>query len=78
MSVTAWTLTPIWQFATLPNVPQYCLATPGERVDRPLAWRDDSSLMDSVAGPGRLTVAGHPGPLRVLGSGVRVVPPLAA
>ena len=28
--MTAWTLTPIWQFATLPNVPEYCLATPGE------------------------------------------------
>lgn len=30
VSVTAWTLTPIWQFATLPTVPEYCLATPAE------------------------------------------------
>src|SRR3954452_12868112 len=29
-SVTAQTLTPIWQLPTLPNVPEYCRATPGE------------------------------------------------
>src|SRR5262245_35316340 len=30
VSVTAWTLTPIWQFATRPRVPEYWRATPGE------------------------------------------------
>ena len=30
VSVTACTLTPIWQFPTFPNVPEYILATPGE------------------------------------------------
>src|SRR5688500_19431426 len=30
VSVTACTLTPIWQLATLPSVPEYCRATPGE------------------------------------------------
>jgi hypothetical protein len=29
LSVTACTLTPIWQFPTFPNVPDYILATPG-------------------------------------------------
>jgi hypothetical protein len=29
-SVTACTLTPIWQFPTLPSVPEYMRATPGE------------------------------------------------
>jgi hypothetical protein len=29
-SVTACTLTPIWQFPTFPNVPEYMRATPGE------------------------------------------------
>ena len=32
MSVTAQTLTPIWQLPTLPSVPEYCRATPGEAV----------------------------------------------
>src|SRR3954462_9953720 len=32
VSVTACTLTPIWQLATLPSVPEYCRATPGEAV----------------------------------------------
>jgi hypothetical protein len=32
VSVTAETDTPIWQFATLPSVPEYCRATPGEAV----------------------------------------------
>jgi hypothetical protein len=32
VSVTACTLTPIWQLATLPRVPEYCRATPGEPV----------------------------------------------
>jgi hypothetical protein len=31
-SVTAQTLTPIWQLPTLPSVPEYCRATPGEAV----------------------------------------------
>lgn len=30
--MTACTLTPIWQLATLPKVPEYCRATPGELV----------------------------------------------
>jgi hypothetical protein len=30
--VTAQTLTPIWQLPTLPSVPEYCRATPGEAV----------------------------------------------
>jgi hypothetical protein len=30
--ITACTLTPIWQLATLPKVPEYCRATPGEAV----------------------------------------------
>ena len=29
-SVSAWTLTPICQFATFPSVPEYKRATPGE------------------------------------------------
>ncbi len=29
-SVTACTLTPIWQFPTFPNAPEYMRATPGE------------------------------------------------
>jgi len=29
-SVTACTLTPTWQFPTLPSVPEYIRATPGE------------------------------------------------
>lgn len=32
VSDAAWTLTPIWQLPTLPRVPEYCLATPGEDV----------------------------------------------
>ncbi len=32
LSLTACALTPIWQLATLPRVPQYCRATPGEAV----------------------------------------------
>ncbi|CAM5656611.1 hypothetical protein GCM10010343_34250 [Streptomyces avidinii] len=32
MSEAAWTLTPIWQLPTLPNVPEYWRATPGEAV----------------------------------------------
>ena len=31
-SVTAQMLTPIWQLPTLPSVPEYCRATPGEAV----------------------------------------------
>ncbi len=31
-SVTACTLTPTWQFAVLPNAPQYIRATPGEET----------------------------------------------
>jgi hypothetical protein len=31
-SVTACTLTPTWQFPTLPNVPLYIRATPGDPV----------------------------------------------
>ena len=31
-SVTACTETPIWQLPTLPSVPEYCRATPGEAV----------------------------------------------
>jgi hypothetical protein len=31
-SVTACTLTSIWQLPTLPKVPEYCRATPGEDV----------------------------------------------
>jgi hypothetical protein len=30
VSVTAWTLTPIWQFPVLPRVPEYCRATHGD------------------------------------------------
>ena len=30
--MTAEIDTPIWQLATLPSVPQYCRATPGEAV----------------------------------------------
>lgn len=29
-SVTACTVTPIWQLATLPRLPDYCRATPGQ------------------------------------------------
>jgi hypothetical protein len=29
-SLTACTLTPIWQLPVLPSVPEYCRATPGE------------------------------------------------
>ena len=32
VSVASWTLTPIWQFAVLPNVPKYCRATHGDAV----------------------------------------------
>jgi hypothetical protein len=32
VSVTAETETPIWQLPTLPSVPEYCRATPGEAV----------------------------------------------
>jgi hypothetical protein len=31
-SVAAWMLTPTWQLATLPSVPEYCRATPTEAV----------------------------------------------
>jgi hypothetical protein len=32
VSVTIWTLTPIWQLPVLPSVPEYCRATHGEAV----------------------------------------------
>ena len=53
-SVTACTLTPIWQFPTLPSVPEYIRATPGESdaVLREAAVVDDVGLrVDDIIGP---------------------------
>jgi hypothetical protein len=41
-SVTACTLTPIWQLPVLPNAPQYIRATPGE--SRPSLGKPVSSI----------------------------------
>jgi hypothetical protein len=41
-SVANCTLTPIWQFPVLPNVPEYCRATHGEAV--PSFGKPESSI----------------------------------
>jgi hypothetical protein len=54
VSVTSCTLTPIWQLAVLPNVPEYCRATHGEAV--PSFGKPVSSTTHAA---GSITSAAH-------------------
>ena len=52
--MTACTLTPIWQFPTLPSDPEYIRATPGESVPsfgNPVSSIDQRPRVDELLPP---------------------------
>src|SRR3954452_16360136 len=56
-SVTAQIETPIWQLPTLPSVPEYCRATPGEALP---SLGNPVSSTTQASGSITVTAAGQP------------------